>query len=367
MYEKEVQKAQERLNAALSLANQQPDEAVNMIEDMLKWVKETLPNDCPEFYGIVITYNEVMGDLRLKARKFVEAEGYYKQMVNYSRELYELDKEKYDLRLANAYAKLANNCRSCINCNIFSTKPMTLTEMTQRPFDAGVNFYKAAITVINDNAKKGSGKHLEFRAQCIAALAVMNAAVGNYKDSINMFKDSISIYKAIYQALDNLAAGITLGNTMSSLATVYSLYKDAEKAAEALEDSIYVLLEHEKEDPVRSGVLIARNYMNLAGCYVLLKRDQEEIDGAYEKATQKISMANAIGKNAAVGDEITCYMLSGQYYANTGKKDKGTKLLEHAYDLAKDASEKNPSNKQFSLMRDRIGGLLGIKKEEADK
>lgn len=364
MYEKEVQKAQERLNAALTLAKQQPDEAINMILDMQKWVEETLPNDCPEFYGIVITYNEVIGDLRMRARKFVEAEQYYKQMVQHAQKLHELDKEKYDLRLGMAYAKLANNCRTCIGCQAFGNQPRPLNEKTQRPFDAGMNFYKAAMTVTMDNAKKGSGKHLELRADCISAMAVMNASIGNYKDSINMFKDAISIQKAIYQAVDNVAAGVKLGTSMSTLATVYSLYQDAEHAQESLEDSIYVLGEHEQEDPVRSGVLIARNYMNLAGCRVLLKADQEEIDSAYEKATQKISMVNAIAKNTAVGDEVTCYMLSGQYYQAHGDTEKGTKQLNHAYDLVKTLCTAHPENKQFNAMKKRLETLLGIKSEE---
>lgn len=364
MYEKEVQKAQERLNAALTLAKQQPDEAINMILDMQKWVEETLPNDCPEFYGIVITYNEVIGDLRMRARKFVEAEKYYKQMVQLAQKLHELDKEKYDLRLGMAYAKLANNCRTCIGCQVFGNQPRALNEKTQRPFDAGINFYKAAVTVTQDNAKKGSGKHLELRADCIAAMAVMNACIGNYKDAIAMYKDVVNIQKAIYQALDNKESGIKLGTSMSTLATIYSLYKDAANAQESLEDSIYVLAEHEQEDPVRSGILIARNYMNLAGCYVLLKHEQEEIDNAYDKATQKISMANAIAKNAAVGDEITCYMLSGQYYHASGNTEKGKKQLTHAYDLAKAVCEEKPDNKQFAAMKKRLETLLGIKSEE---
>ncbi len=363
MYEKEVQKAQERLNAALTLAKQQPDEAINMILDMQKWVEETLPNDCPEFYGIVITYNEVIGDLRMRARKFVEAETYYKQMVQFAQKLHELDKSKYDLRLGMAYAKLANNCRTCIGCNAFGNQPRALNEKTQRPFDAGMNFYKAAITVTQENAKKGSGKHLELRADCIAAMAVMNTSIGNYKDAIAMYKDVVSIQKAIYQALDNKEAGVKLGTSMSTLATIYSLYKDAENAQDSLEDSIYVLSEHEQEDPVRSGILIARNYMNLAGCYVLLKHDQEEIDSAYEKATQKISMVNALAKNAALGDEITCYMLSGQYYQSRGNKEKGGKQLNHAYELAKTACQQAPANKQFEAMKKRLEMLLGIKTE----
>ncbi len=360
MYEKEVQKAQERLNAALSLAKQQPDEAINMILDMENWVKETLPDDCPEFYGIVITYNEVIADMRMRARKFVEAEGYYKQMVQYAQKLYELDKEKYDLRYGTALAKLANNCRTCIGCHAFGNQPRPLNEKTQKPFDAGINFYKMAITVTQENAKKGSGKHLELRSECIASMAIMNASIGNYKDAIKMYNDAIGIQKAIYQALDNKEAGVKLGTSMATLATIYSLYKDHEKAQEFLEDSIYVLGEHESEDSVRSGILIARNYMNLAGCYVLLKHPQEEIDSAYDKGTQKISMVNAISKNAAVMDEITSYMLSGQYYKQVGDDEKGLKQLNHAYDLAKEVYEKHPENKQVEAVKKRIESLLGI-------
>lgn len=365
MYEKEIQKAQERLNAALTLAKQQPDEAINMILDMQKWVEETLPNDCPEFYGVVITYNEVVADLRLRQRKFVEAESYYKQMIQYAQKLYEMDKEKYDLRLGTAYAKLANNCRTCIGCHTFSNQPRPLNEKTQKPYDAGINFYKMAITVTQENAKKGSGKHLELRAECIGSMAVMNASIGNYGESIKMFKDVINIQKALYQAVDNKDMGVKLGTSMSTLATVYSLYKDAESAQENLEDSIYVLGEHEKEDPVRSGILIARDYMNLAGCYVILKNPQEDIDSAYDKATQKISMVNAIAKNAAAMDEITCYMLSGQYYKQIGVEEKGLKQLNHAYDMAKEAMEKMPQNKQLEGMKKRLETLLGIQTEEA--
>lgn len=364
MYENEVKKAQERLNAALTLAKQQPDEAVNMILDMQKWVEETLPNDCPEFYGVVITYSEVIGDMRLRAKNFVEAETYYKKMVQYAQKLYELDKEKFDLRLAQTYAKLANNCRTSIGCNVFGNKPRALTEKTQRAYDAGVNFYKAAITVIKDNAKKGSAKHLSLRADCIAALAIMNASTGNYKDAIAMYKDVVNIQKAIYQAVDNKEMGLKLATSMATLATIYSLYKDAENAQNSLEDSIFVLSEHEKEDPVRFGILIARNYMNLAGCHVILKHDEKEIDAAYEKATQKIGMVNAMAKNAALADEITCYMLSGQYYQTRGDRKKGDAQLNHAYETAKTACEMAPDNKQFEAMKKRLEMLLKIKSEE---
>ena len=296
----------------------------------------------------------------MRARKFVEAETYYKQMVQYAQKLYEIDKEKYDLRYGTAFAELANNCRTCIGCHVFGNQPRPLNDKTQKPFDAGMNFYKMAITVTQENAKKGSGKHLELRAECIGSMAVMNASIGNYGESIKMFNDVINIQKALYQAVDNKEMGVKLGSSMSTLATVYSLYKDPENAQENLEDSIYVLSEHESEDSVRSGILIARNYMNLAGCYVLLKASKEEIDSAYEKATQKISMVNAIAKNAAVMDEITCYMLSGQYYTQVGETEKGTKQLNHAYDLAKEFYEKQPQNKQLEGLKKRLETLLGI-------
>ncbi len=71
-------------------------------------------------------------------------------------------------------------------------------------------------------------------------------------------------------------------------------------------------------------------------------------------------MVNAIAKNAAVMDEITCYMLSGQYYTQVGEKEKGTKQLNHAYDLAKEFYEKQPQNKQLEGLKKRLETLLGI-------
>ncbi|MCR5743814.1 MAG: hypothetical protein K6F92_08885 [Lachnospiraceae bacterium] len=358
MYENEVQKAQERLNAALTLAKKQPEEAINMILDMEKWVDETLPNDCPEYFGVVITYNEVMGDLKQRQRKLVEAEPYYKKMAKYAQQLNELDKEKFDIRLAQAYMKIAFNIRLSLGFQMFRNQPVALTEKTQMPYEATINFYKMAITVTDANAKKGSGKHLELRANCIIGLAIMNASIGNYKDAIAMYEDAIKIQKAIYQTLDNKESGVALGNSMATLATLYTLYKDPVKAQESLEDSIFTLKEHENEDPVRSGVLLARNYMNLAGTMVANKADKEDIDDAYEKATKKISMVNAIAKNAAVADEVTCYMLSGQFYVMTGDRAKGEPQLQHALDLVNPILEAQPDNQQMKVLKTRLEMLL---------
>ncbi len=358
MYENEVQKAQERLNAALSLSKNAPDEAVNMILDMEKWVDETLPHDCNEYYGIIITYNEVMGDLKHRRGKFVEAEPFYKKMILTTQKLYEQDKEKYDLRLAQGYQKLANNCRFSLGMHMFTQSPVTLNEKTQVPYDAAVRFYKIAITVTDANAKKGSGKHLELRAACIISLAILNACTGNYRDAINMYKDAVSIQKAIYQTLDNKESGANLGTSLTSLATLYTLYKDTEKAQECLEDSIFTLSEHENEDSVRAGILIARNYVNLAGTLMSNKADKEEIDAAYDKGIKKISMVNAIAGNAALADEVTCYMLSGQYYKLTGNSEKGDSQLNHALSLVKPMLEAQPDNKQLEVLKIRIEMLL---------
>ena len=95
MYEKELEKAQERLNAALTLSKQHPSEAINMILDMEKWVDENIDNETTEYYGVIIAYNEAMGDLSLRMKKYPEAEGFYKKMARMASKLYETDKSKF--------------------------------------------------------------------------------------------------------------------------------------------------------------------------------------------------------------------------------------------------------------------------------
>ncbi len=288
MYEKELEKAQERLNAAMSLASKQPTEAINMILDMEKWVDETFPNDISEYYGVIITYNEALGDISLRMRNFPQAETYYKKMVVTAQKLYELDKTKYDLRLALAYCKLANNCATNIGCNVIPQQPRVLNDQMKVPFDAANKFYRIAITLIQDNCKKGSAKHLENQARAINSLAILNAAVGNLQDSSKMFDDSVRILKAIYQAIDTKNMAIMLGTTLQQQATVTTLIGDASKTQECIEDSIYVLKEHEDEDAIRSGVLIARNYMNLAGTMFFQKYPQDEVDATYDRYRKSI-------------------------------------------------------------------------------
>lgn len=364
MYEKEIEKAQERLNAALTLANKQPGEAINMISDMEKWIDETIPNDIPEYYGVVITYNEVMGDLSVKMRSFVQAENYYKKMLSNAVKLYEIDKTKYDIRLAVAYCKLANNCATNIGCHMIPQTPRLLNEQTQRPFDAGENFFKVAIKILQDGCKKGSAAHLQNQARAINSLATMEAAVGRYKESIAMWSDSVRILKAIYEAIDNKQMALFLGQTLQSMATVCTLYKDPGKSQECIEDSIYVLKEHEEENPVQIGVMIARNYMNLAGNLLMQNADKSEIDETYDKATSKISMVNAIAKGAAVADEVSCYLLSGQYYLATDRKEKGLQQVKHSNELIGPLMESRPDDNQLKSTKQHIDKLLEDNKAE---
>jgi tetratricopeptide (TPR) repeat protein len=358
MYEKELEKAQERLNAALTLSKQHPSEAINMILDMEKWVDENIDNETTEYYGVIIAYNEAMGDLSLRMKKYPEAEGFYKKMARMAAKLYETDKSKYDFRLATAYCKLANNCATNIGCQGVPQTPRVLNEKMQRPFDAGENFYKMAISLLQENCKKGSIRHLEIQARAINSLATMEAAVGKYKEALKMFDDSVRILKAIYQTVDNKESGAFLGITLQNQATVATLFKDAPKAQECLEDSIYVLKEHEEEDSIRAGVMIARNYMNLGGCMLFQKADLAEVDAVYDKATAKISMVNAIAKGAAIPDEVSCYMLAGQYYLKTEREEKGKEMLMHAKDLAEKGLEADPNNAQFKNMVKHIDSLF---------
>ena len=104
--------------------------------------------------------------------------------------------------------------------------------------------------------------------------------------------------------------------------------------------------------------MIARNYMNLGGCMLFQKADLAEIDAVYDKATAKISMVNAIAKGAAIPDEVSCYMLAGQYYLKTEREEKGKEMLLHAKDLAEKGLEADPNNAQFKNMVKHIDSLF---------
>lgn len=364
MYEKELEKAQERLNAALTLAKKQPQESINMIVDMQKWIDETLPNDIVEYYGVTITYNEAIGDLYLSMRRFPDAEVAYKKMVSVAVKLYEVDKEKYDFRLAVAYCKLANNCATNIGMQNLLQGKRELEERMKRPFEAGENFFKVAIKMVEDNCKKGSARHLEIRARTINSLATMEANVGHYKEALAMFSDSVRILKAIYQTMDNLVYGVMLGETLLNQGAVYTMNGEHAKAQECLEDSIYVLKEHEDEDAVRSGIMIARNYMNLGASMLFQQADLDEVDVIYDKATSKISMVNAIAKGSAITDEISCYMLSGQYFKVSGREEKAVQQLEHAMKLVNGALAQAPDSAQFQNMKKHIEVVMNMKAEQ---
>ena len=63
-------------------------------------------------------------------------------------------------------------------------------------------------------------------------------------------------------------------------------------------------------------------------------------------------------KGAAIPDEVSCYMLAGQYYLKTEREEKGKEMLMHAKDLAEKGLEADPNNAQFKNMVKHIDSLF---------
>lgn len=350
MYEKQLFVIQKKIAETVQKSAENPEAAVAKLVNLKKEVQGFASDTSPEFYNAAATIQEAIGDIWVKAKKPADAEKAYIEMVQLSGKLYELDKQKYDYRLGFSYYKRANFYRSALQCATLTMTPKVLTEQQQKLFTITEGLYKNAVACTMENAKKGQLRYVDLHALCLSELLVLYTAVGNYQSAIACGKDGIRLDKAIYEKLDDKAHSFRLANRMNALATVYTFMKNVQLAMETLEDSIFVLEEHEEEDPITFGVMLARNYLTLAGCYAQVEEEKENADSTYQKGLERMVEVNKKTNNKLINDVITSYMIVGDHYKRKNNTDAAKAHYRWAMKLASDLFNQTKDPKYENIM-----------------
>lgn len=321
MYEKELFVIQKKIAETVKDASAKPEAAVERLMALKKETEAFATASSPEFYNAAATIHEAVGDIWMRARKPADAEKSYKEMGQLSLKLYELDKEKFDYRLGFSYYKLASFYRTIINCFALNPTPKVLSGQDEKIFKVSEGLYKNAVACTLDKAKKGNIRYVDLHAACMNEAMVLYSSVGNYQSAISCGREGIQLDKAIYEKLDDKVHSFRLANRMSALSTVYTFMKNVQLAMETLEDAIFVLEEHEQEDPVAFGAMLARCYLNLGNCYSQLKEEAPNAEATYRKGLDRMVEANKKANNRFINDVITSYMMVGDYYKRTKNED----------------------------------------------
>lgn len=329
MYEKEI-------SMIVKETGQSPKETVEKLLNLKKELEKSVSDTNPVFHDTAAMIYEAVGDVWNSARKGAEAEKAYITMLEHSVKLYEMDKERFSYRLGFSYYKRAHFYQVMLQLNIPLPTPRELDEQGQKLFGVIETFYKNAIACTMSVTKKGTLRYVELQSLVLSQMALLYASVGRYEEAIRHGKDGIQLEKAIYEKLDDKAHSFRLGHRMNAMASIYSIVKKPELAAEMLEDGIFVLEEHEAEDAVTFGVILCRCYINLGGCYSQSEENSSLVEEAFQKGLQYILDVNEKTGNRQVNDVITSYMIVGDYY----KKVKNEESAKMYYRLAlKRASE----------------------------
>ena len=336
MYEKQLFVIQKKIAETVKGASENPEAAVVNLMKLKKETEGFASPTSPEFYNAAATINEAAGDIWLRAKKIAEAETSYKEMVQISGKLYELDKTKFDYRLGFSYYKLASFYRTVLQCGTLNPTPKVLNEHQQKIFTVTEGLYKNAIACTMENVKKGSLRYVDLHATCMSELLVLLAAVGNYQSAIACGKDGVRLEKAIYEKLDDKAHSFRLANRMNALASVYTFMKNVQLAMETLEDAIFVLEEHEEEDPITFGVMLARNYLTLGSCYSQMKEEADNADTTYQKGLERMVEVNKKTNNRLIRDVITSYMIVGDHYKRKKNEEAAKAHYGWAMKMASD-------------------------------
>ena len=277
-----------------------------------------------------------------------KAEKVYKENQEASENKNWPGKEEHAYELGKAYYKLASFHRTGLKCNILNSKKVELKEEQKKIFTMAENLYKNAAMVIIDYARKGVFKHVSLQSTVMNELSVMYAAVGEYQKAVDIGKAGIQIDKAIYETKDDRLECGKLANRMNTLAAIYTFMKNPQLASETLEDANYVLEEHESEDPVTFGIMLARNHINLGNCYKLLEEEKENADSTLDIGIEKVLEANEKSNDKFLNDVIMSCVVVGDHYKRKGKTEKAKKhyaiALEKAnvfYAKTKDAKLEN--------------------------
>ncbi len=344
MNEKEIVVLQGKIAETVKNSAANPQMAA---ADLLKLLKETekkVSSTSAEYYSAASTIYEATGDIWVKAKANGLAEKAYLEMMKMAVKLYELDKEKYDYRLAFAYYRRASFYRSTIQCAVLSPTPKRLDETKKKIFDMTEGLYKNAAACTMEKVKKGIVRYVDLHAAVLSELLVLFAAVGDYEKAVSCGKDGIRLDKAVYERLDDKEHSFRLANRMNALAAVYTYQKNTQLTMETLEDAIFVLEEHEAEDEITFGMILARNYMNLAGCYCAVPEEADQAEETYQKGLKRMIEANRKTGGKLINAVITGYMIMGDYYRRTDNTEMAKAHYRFAMKQASDlyGKTKNP-------------------------
>lgn len=356
MYEKELLENQLKIGKIMKNGMNQPQEALGKLQDLLKDTEQYAQAESAEYYSVTSTIYEAMGDLFMGMKNLQEAEKAFQEMVRRAVKMYEMNKEKFDFRIGVANYKLGNFYRTLIGCHTLLPKPRELNETQQKVFGVAEKCLKNAIGYTMQNARKGAKHHVELHATSMEALMVLQASVGNYEMAVRFGKDCVGLSKAVYDKEDDKAHGMALANRMTGLAGVYTFMKNPQDAMENLEDAIYVLEEHEKDDP-KVQTMLARNYISVGSCYLAIEEEKENAEEAYKKGLNLMLKLNDQSNNRMINDVIQSYIFVGDYYKRVQKDVEAKTHYAQAMKLASDMYRATKQPRYEALMKQLQGKI----------
>lgn len=342
------------------LVKKSPADPAGAVEKLLELKKEaegTMDTESLEYYNAAASIYEAIGDVQRNAKKPVEAEKAYKEMMQFSSKLYQADKEKYDLRQGISHYKFASLYRAGIQCTMIMPKPRELNDVQKKVFGLTEQYYKNTIVCITDKAKKGNLRYVEMHSMVMNELAVMYACIGNYKKAIEVGLNGINVDKAIYDRHDDKIHGIRLATRMNTVAAIYSFMKDTVKAAETLEDANFVLDRHEEEEKVTVGLMLARNHLNLGNCYKIIEEEKENAEETLLFGLNKILAVNTLANDRMLEDVMMAYMVVGDYYRGVKNQKTAKENYCLALENAKALFEKT-KNVKYKTIIERLEKML---------
>lgn len=350
MYKKELLDNQMKIGQIMKTGMKRPQEALKKLQELLKDTEQYAEGESPEYYGVTSSIYEAMGDLFMGMKNAQEAEKSFQEMVRRAVKMYEIDKEKFDFRIGAANYKLGNFYRTLIGCHMLIPKPRELNEAQKKVFEISEKCLKNAIGYTMPNARKGAVHHVELHGTAMEALMILQASVGNYEMAVRYGKDCVGLSKAVYEKADDKVHGLALANRMTGLAGVYTFMKNPQLAMENLEDAIYVLEAHEKDDPKVQSML-ARNYISVGSCYCAIEEEKENAEEAYKKGLDLMIMLNDQSNNRMVDDVIQSYIFVGDYYKREKKEAQTKAHYTWAMKLASDMFRATKQPKYEMLMK----------------
>ena len=279
-------------------------------------------------------------DTAIREKRWVDAEKLLKEAVQYAVKMYDADKENNDLQLGIAFHRLGKFYSMLIRCDRMPVKPIELDEKGKNLFNACENLFGDAIKCTLPNGRKGKTMHVDFHSMCMHDLLVLYFAVGKCEEAIKHGTNGIQLEKAIYEKFDDKMHAYRLGERMTALATAHAFNKNAVKAMELLEDAIFVLEEHEKEDPVQFGLTIGRINLTLAGNYERQPEEAYQAEETFLKGYAKLEEVNDLTEGRILEDMVTANLMLGDFYKRK-EKPQSKVYYQEALRLAEEYKAKH--------------------------